>query len=200
MKLLYHILFVGIHFFKLITPSTTYPGDIIEWVDIFYFDEIFFFQFKRLLNKELSHFSESKSGNQISEYICNTFLGEYLIARTTVYKYISKVYIYVLYHNFLFMGNNYNWKSYFITTCTFCFTILLILYQPRECNRQKTFFYTSESRRQTCQSLLQHSCLFFICERLWGSYNPWLQTNSDSLTRCELFYLTYKLKSSKYAT
>ena len=35
-----------------------------------------FLQFKRMLNKELSHFSESKSGNQISEYICNTFLGE----------------------------------------------------------------------------------------------------------------------------
>ena len=35
-----------------------------------------FFQFKRMLNKELSHFSESKSGNQISEYICNTFLGK----------------------------------------------------------------------------------------------------------------------------
>ena len=32
-----------------------------------------------MLNKELSHFSESKSGNQISEYICNTFLGEYFI-------------------------------------------------------------------------------------------------------------------------
>ncbi|KAG8224673.1 hypothetical protein J437_LFUL005115, partial [Ladona fulva] len=32
-------------------------------------------QFKRMLNKELSHFSESsKSGNQISEYICSTFL------------------------------------------------------------------------------------------------------------------------------
>ena len=33
-------------------------------------------KFKRMLNKELSHFSESsKSGNQISEYICSTFLG-----------------------------------------------------------------------------------------------------------------------------
>ena len=42
---------------------------------VFYI-EIFFLQFKRLLNKELSHFSESKSGNQISEYICNTFLGK----------------------------------------------------------------------------------------------------------------------------
>lgn len=31
-----------------------------------------------MLNKELSHFSESsKSGNQISEYICSTFLGKY---------------------------------------------------------------------------------------------------------------------------
>ncbi|CAH1774431.1 unnamed protein product [Owenia fusiformis] len=32
-------------------------------------------KFKRMLNRELSHFAESsKSGNQISEYICNTFL------------------------------------------------------------------------------------------------------------------------------
>jgi cAMP-specific phosphodiesterase 4 len=37
-------------------------------------------QFKRMLNKELSHLSESsKSGNQISEYICSTFLGEYFL-------------------------------------------------------------------------------------------------------------------------
>lgn len=34
-------------------------------------------KFKRMLNKELSHLSESsKSGNQISEYICSTFLGK----------------------------------------------------------------------------------------------------------------------------
>lgn len=33
-------------------------------------------KFKRMLNKELSHFSESKSGSQISEYIFRTFLGE----------------------------------------------------------------------------------------------------------------------------
>lgn len=40
--------------------------------------EILHLQFKRMLNKELSHFSESsKSGNQISEYICSTFLGTY---------------------------------------------------------------------------------------------------------------------------
>lgn len=33
-------------------------------------------QFKRLLNKELSHFAESsKAGNQVSEYITSTFLG-----------------------------------------------------------------------------------------------------------------------------
>ncbi|KAH8276536.1 hypothetical protein KR044_011263 [Drosophila immigrans] len=37
----------------------------------------FDFQFKRMLNKELSHFSESsRSGNQISEYICSTFLDK----------------------------------------------------------------------------------------------------------------------------
>lgn len=36
-------------------------------------------KFKRMLNKELSHFSESKSGSQISEYIFRTFLGESLL-------------------------------------------------------------------------------------------------------------------------
>ncbi|XP_013421124.1 cAMP-specific 3',5'-cyclic phosphodiesterase 4C isoform X4 [Lingula anatina] len=34
-------------------------------------------KFKRMLNRELSHFAESsKSGNQISEYICSTFLDK----------------------------------------------------------------------------------------------------------------------------
>ena len=33
-------------------------------------------KFKRMLNKELSHFAEqNKSDNQIAEYICNTYLG-----------------------------------------------------------------------------------------------------------------------------
>lgn len=34
-------------------------------------------KFRRMLNKELSHFSESKSGSQISGYI-RSFLGEFL--------------------------------------------------------------------------------------------------------------------------
>lgn len=34
-------------------------------------------QFKRMLNRELTHLSEtSRSGNQVSEYISRTFLGE----------------------------------------------------------------------------------------------------------------------------
>ncbi|XP_054709802.1 cAMP-specific 3',5'-cyclic phosphodiesterase, isoforms N/G-like [Uloborus diversus] len=33
-------------------------------------------KFKRMLNKELSSFSDSKSGSQISEYICSTFLDK----------------------------------------------------------------------------------------------------------------------------
>ncbi|XP_042896861.1 uncharacterized protein [Parasteatoda tepidariorum] len=33
-------------------------------------------KFKRMLNKELSIFSDSKSGSQISEYICSTFLDK----------------------------------------------------------------------------------------------------------------------------
>lgn len=36
-------------------------------------------KFKRMLNKELSHFSESKSGNQVSEYIFRTFLGMFTL-------------------------------------------------------------------------------------------------------------------------
>jgi hypothetical protein len=59
-----------------------------------------------MLNKELSHFSESsKSGNQISEYICSTFLGKYLYAtyffflvdnlfHKNVFKYICNLYFY----------------------------------------------------------------------------------------------------------
>lgn len=51
-------------------------------------DDIFFFlppptlplsllQFKRMLNRELTHLSEmSRSGNQVSEFISNTFLGK----------------------------------------------------------------------------------------------------------------------------
>lgn len=36
-------------------------------------------QFKRMLNRELTQLSEtSRSGNQVSEYIANTFLGESL--------------------------------------------------------------------------------------------------------------------------
>lgn len=36
-------------------------------------------QFKRMLNRELTQLSEtSRSGNQVSEYIANTFLGEFL--------------------------------------------------------------------------------------------------------------------------
>ena len=47
-------------------------GAIISWDDSF-----FIFQFKRMLNRELSHFAESsKSGNQIAEYICTTYLGK----------------------------------------------------------------------------------------------------------------------------
>ncbi|XP_075843250.1 3',5'-cyclic-AMP phosphodiesterase 4C-like [Microtus pennsylvanicus] len=34
-------------------------------------------KFKRMLNRELTHLSEtSRSGNQVSEYISQTFLGE----------------------------------------------------------------------------------------------------------------------------
>lgn len=41
-----------------------------------YLTELLLFQFKRMLNKELSHLAESsKSGSQVSEYISNTFLG-----------------------------------------------------------------------------------------------------------------------------
>ncbi|KAI9525679.1 hypothetical protein NQZ68_006228 [Dissostichus eleginoides] len=48
-------------------------------------------KFKRMLNRELSHLSEmSRSGNQVSEYISSTFMGEqalHLIACNTFSKY-----------------------------------------------------------------------------------------------------------------
>jgi len=40
-------------------------------------------QFKRMLNKELSHFAESgKAGNQVSEFIANTFLGQSVLSHS----------------------------------------------------------------------------------------------------------------------
>jgi len=51
---------------------------------------VFVAQFKRMLNRELSHFADSsKSGNQISEYICSTFLGISIIYLFTVDIIIS---------------------------------------------------------------------------------------------------------------
>ena len=39
-----------------------------------------------MLNKELSHLSESsRSGNMISEYICTTFLGKFLFVPSVLY-------------------------------------------------------------------------------------------------------------------
>lgn len=40
-------------------------------------------KFKRMLNRELSHFSDSKSGSLVSEYIYRTFLGELIKTRWT---------------------------------------------------------------------------------------------------------------------
>ncbi|PSN33873.1 cAMP-specific 3' [Blattella germanica] len=61
------------------TDNMSFFLDGISWLslmmDLALLIGIAVFQFKRMLNKELSHFSESsKSGNQISEYICSTFL------------------------------------------------------------------------------------------------------------------------------
>ena len=50
---------------------------------------LIFFQFKRMLNKELSHLSESsRSGNMISEYICTTFLGK---LEYYVFKFVTNI-------------------------------------------------------------------------------------------------------------
>ncbi|KAJ4449914.1 hypothetical protein ANN_01321, partial [Periplaneta americana] len=63
------------------TDNMSFFLDGISWLsiimDLAVLIGIAVFQFKRMLNKELSHFSESsKSGNQISEYICSTFLDK----------------------------------------------------------------------------------------------------------------------------
>ncbi|KAF7396258.1 hypothetical protein HZH66_007120 [Vespula vulgaris] len=57
--------------------STRYFHYLRTLADLTAMASIVAVQFKRMLNKELLHFSESsKSGNQISEYICNTFLDK----------------------------------------------------------------------------------------------------------------------------
>ena len=49
-------------------------------------------KFKRMLNKELSVFSESsKSGNQIADHITSTYYGEYNIRFTTREILINRV-------------------------------------------------------------------------------------------------------------
>jgi len=45
-----------------------------------------------MLNKELSHFAESgKAGNQVSEYIANTFLGQCVSCSVRLFsRYVVK--------------------------------------------------------------------------------------------------------------
>lgn len=46
------------------------------------------FQFKRMLNRELTHLSEmSRSGNQVSEFISNTFLGNYINVHCNTHRH-----------------------------------------------------------------------------------------------------------------
>ncbi|XP_043262122.1 cAMP-specific 3',5'-cyclic phosphodiesterase isoform X11 [Colletes gigas] len=60
-----------------VDESARYFNYLTTLADLTAMASIVVAQFKRMLNKELSHFSESsKSGNQISEYICNTFLDK----------------------------------------------------------------------------------------------------------------------------
>lgn len=40
-------------------------------------DNSIIIQFRRMLNKELSQFAESKSANQISEFILSTYMGKH---------------------------------------------------------------------------------------------------------------------------
>ena len=50
-----------------------------------------------MLNRELTHLSEmSRSGNQVSEYISNTFLGEYNGTITSDCQGSAPVFVYAL--------------------------------------------------------------------------------------------------------
>ena len=75
------------------------------------------FQFKRMLNKELSHFSESKSGNQISEYICSTFLGKYKLLCLKEKSYIL-TFLQMIIHRICAMLQT----LYAVDLLTFCLT------------------------------------------------------------------------------
>lgn len=52
-------------------------------------------QFKRMLNRELTQLSEtSRSGNQVSEFIANTFLGEFFFFFFEVTAYGDNIGVY----------------------------------------------------------------------------------------------------------
>lgn len=77
-----------------------------------------FFQFKRMLNRELTHLSEmSRSGNQVSEYISNTFLG-----KTTMEVNIFKVLLLLLVLHACFFPSAGIWIK--LHTISFCFLFL----------------------------------------------------------------------------
>lgn len=62
----------------IISPRFSLNGN---WRHVFSFPPplpLSLLQFKRMLNRELTHLSEmSRSGNQVSEFISNTFLGNW---------------------------------------------------------------------------------------------------------------------------
>lgn len=55
-----------------------------------------------MLNKELSHFSESsRSGNQISEYICSTFLGKFFSCAWCQHPAFINIHVFLHSRNYL---------------------------------------------------------------------------------------------------
>ena len=49
----------------------------VNWIDKFKLIIFFFFKFRKLLNRELTHFAESsKSGPQISRFLLNTYMEQ----------------------------------------------------------------------------------------------------------------------------
>lgn len=96
-------------------------------------------QFKRMLNRELSHFAESsKSGNQIAEYICSTYLGEYF--------FISSFLLLLLLLLFFFSQLNFHLTeisfSIFLTEvkCKECYIWSLEWWHRRRGNRFADLF------------------------------------------------------------
>ena len=124
---------------------------------------MFSFQFKRMLNRELNHFAgTSKSGSQVSEYICNTFLGTcdvtsfsqlfwqqyFLVWNYTPFFVYSKLKVVAT------KNENQNYILKAILLFFIRLSVVFLIFQPQTNNRKWTFLRYASKFAQTINSTM----------------------------------------------